>query len=128
MEELKIGLRGRAETVVDPQNVAAAMGSGALPVFATPALLGLMEKAAWEAVQPCLAPGQATVGTHIELDHLAASPLGAQVWAEATLEEIDRRRLRFSVRAFCGGEEIGRGVHDRFIVDAARFMAKAERK
>ncbi len=125
MSELTIGLKGHAETTVNEQNTAAAMGSGLLPVFATPAMLALMEKASVNAVQPFLGKGQGSVGTRLEVSHLSATPLGMTVRAESELIEQDRRKLRFAVRAWAGEELIGEGVHERFIIDNARFMEKA---
>ena len=125
MSELLLGLKGHAETLVTEQNTAAAMGSGLLPVFATPAMLALMENAAALAVQPFLSEGQGTVGTRLEVSHLAATPIGILVRAESELIEIDRRRLRFTVRAWAGEELIGEGVHERFIIDNERFLEKA---
>lgn len=125
MSELQIGLKGVAETPVTEENTAAAMGSGLLPVFATPAMLALMENAAAASVQPCLAEGQGTVGTRLEVSHLAATPVGLTVRAESELIEIDRRSLVFTVRAWAGEELIGEGTHQRFIIDNARFLEKA---
>ena len=125
MKELIPGLKGRAETLVCEENTAAVMGSGLLPVFATPAMLALMEKAAAGSVQPLLDEGQATVGTRLEVSHLAATPLGLRVRAESELLAVDRRKLRFAVRAWAGEELIGEGVHERFIIDNARFLEKA---
>ena len=122
---LETGLRGSASTAVVPENTAAAAGSGALPVFATPCMIALMEQAALETVQPFLGEGQGSVGTRIEVSHLTATPVGMTVRAEAELTEIDRRRLVFSVRAFAGEELIGEGRHERFIVDNEKFMRKA---
>lgn len=125
MDALSIGLKGLAETLVTEENTAAAMGSGLLPVFATPAMLALMEKAAADSVQPFLPEGQGTVGTRLEVSHLAATPIGLSVRAESELIAIDRRKLRFSVRAWAGDELIGEGEHERFIIDNARFLEKA---
>ncbi len=125
---LLCGVKGSAETLVTPKNPAAAMGSGALPVFATPSMIALMEQAALLSVQPYLEEGQGTVGTKIAISHLAATPLGAKVRAETELVEIDRRRLSFTVRAYALGEKIGEGTHERFIVDSARFLQKTEAK
>ena len=96
---LEPGLKGSAETVVVHENTAAAVGSGALEVFATPSMIGLMEKAAMDAVMPYLAEGESTVGTEIHVTHDAALPLGFPVTAEAELVEVDRRRLSFRVLA-----------------------------
>ena len=125
MDALSIGLKGLAETLVTEENTAAAMGSGLLPVFATPAMLALMEKAAAGSVQPYLPEGQGTVGTRLEVSHLAATPIGLSVRAESELIAIDRRKLRFSGRAWAGDELIGEGEHERFIIDNARFLEKA---
>ena len=125
MDALSIGLKGLAETLVTEENTAAAMGSGLLPVFATPAMLALMEKAAADSVQPFLPEGQGTVGTRLEVSHLAATPIGLTVRAESELIAVDRRKLRFSVRAWAGDELIGEGEHERFIIDNARFLEKA---
>ena len=125
MDALSIGLKGLAETLVIEENTAAAMGSGLLPVFATPAMLALMEKAAADSVQPYLPEGQGTVGTRLEVSHLAATPIGLSVRAESELIAIDRRKLRFSVRAWAGDELIGEGENERFIIDNARFLEKA---
>lgn len=121
---MELGIKGLAETVVVHENTAAAIGSGALEVFATPSMIALMEKASMDSVQPYLEAGQSTVGTRIETSHIAASPLGAHIRAESTLVEIDRRMLTFEVKAFADGELIGEGRHQRFIVSADRFMEK----
>ncbi len=125
MDALSIGLKGLAETLVTEENTAAAMGSGLLPVYATPAMLALMEKAAAGSVQPYLPEGQGTVGTRLEVSHLAATPIGLSVRAESELIAVDRRKLRFSVRAWAGDELIGEGEHERFVIDNARFLEKA---
>lgn len=125
MAELYTGLRGEASTEVVFENTAAAVGSGALPVFATPSMLALMEKAALDSVQPFLEKGQGTVGTRLDVSHLAATPIGMRVRAESELMGIDRRKLTFRVRAWAGEELIGEGSHQRFIVDSERFLARA---
>ena len=125
MDALPIGLKGLAETLVTEENTAAAMGSGLLPVFATPAMLALMEQAAASSVQPFLPEGQGTVGTRLDVSHLAATPIGLTVRAESELIAVDRRKLRFAVRAWAGDELIGEGEHERFVIDNARFLEKA---
>lgn len=125
MDALSIGLKGHAETLVTEANTAAAMGSGLLPVFATPAMLALMEKAAAGSVQPFLDEGQGSVGTRLSVSHLAATPIGLPVRAESELLSVDRRKLLFSVRAWAGDELIGEGEHERFLIDNARFLEKA---
>ena len=123
---LQPGLKGTAETVVVHENTAAAVGSGALEVFATPSMIALMEKAALETVMPFLAEGESTVGTEIHVTHDVAIPLGFTVTATAELIEVDRRRLSFQVTACSGDEVIGKGTHTRFIVSQERFMQKVE--
>ena len=125
MEELRPGITGHAETTVNEKNTAAAMGSGLLPVFATPAMLALMEQAAASSVQPYLAEGEGSVGTRLEVSHLAATPIGLAVRAESELTLVDRRRLVFTVRAWAGEELIGEGRHERFIIQNQRFLEKA---
>ena len=125
MGELKTGLKGHAEVAVTHENTAAVVGSGALEVFATPAMVALMEKAALESVQPYLEEGQGTVGTRLEISHLAATTVGLTVWAESELVEVDKRRLVFIVTAWAGDEKVGEGTHQRFIVNNESFLAKA---
>lgn len=122
------GVKGFAETPVVYENTAAAMGSGALEVFATPGMIALMEKAAMGSVQPLLEPGQGTVGTEIHVSHLAATPIGMTVRAESELVAVEGRVLRFRVRAWAGEELIGEGEHKRCVVFNERFMAKAKSK
>ncbi|MDO5111248.1 MAG: thioesterase family protein [Clostridia bacterium] len=125
---LEIGLKGCAQTTVGTENIASTYSSGSLPVFATPAMLALMEQAAHTCVQPYLEEGQGTVGTLLNVKHLAATPLGMGVRAECELIEVDRRRLVFTVCAYDDVERIGEGVHERFIIDDSRFMEKARTK
>lgn len=120
--DLSIGMKYVSETVVDEGNTALSMGSGDLPVFATPAMVALMENAAMNAVAPCLAEGQTTVGGHISVAHLAPTKMGERVRAEAELKEIAGRKLTFGVRAMQGETLIGEGTHTRFVVDVERFM------
>ena len=125
---IEIGMRGRAETIVTPDNTARAAGSGLVPVFATPWMVALMENAAVQAVQGVLAPDEGTVGTRLDVTHDAATPVGMKVWAQAELTAIDRRALTFSVSAYDEAGLIGRGEHKRFLIDDAKFLAKAQGK
>lgn len=126
--ELKAGMKGRAETVVVPENTAQAVGSGLVPVFATPHMIALMENAAVNAVQAQLAAGEGTVGTRLDVTHDAATPVGMKVWAQAEVTAVEGRRITFAVSAFDGRERIGGGVHQRFIIQSERFLAKAQGK
>lgn len=121
---MELGIKGHAEVEVVHENTAAAVGSGALEVFSTPSMVALMEKAALSSVQPYLEDGQGTVGTRLEISHLAASPIGAHIRAESELVEIDRRMLCFEVKAYAGDELIGEGRHQRCIILNERFMEK----
>lgn len=125
MQELSIGLRGQAQTAVTQENTAQAVGSGTLPVFATPMMLALIEQAAWQSVAPYLEAGQSTVGTRLEVSHDAATPVGMTVRAETELTEVQGRKLVFQVTAYDDAGPIGRGVHERFIVFDEKFTAKA---
>ncbi len=122
------GLTGQATTVVEPQLTARHLGSGVVSVFATPEMIRLMERASVNALAAHLAPGQQSVGTAVNVRHLAATPLGATVTARAELVAIEGRRLTFRVSAHDGAELIGEGTHERALIDLARFQAKAEAK
>lgn len=125
---LELHIKGTAALTVTDEVTAAAVGSGMLPVFATPSMIALMEKAAAESVAPQLDAGMTTVGTKLDVAHTAATPVGMTVRVETELTEIDGRRLIFTVRAFDELGEIGSGTHERFIVNAEKFLAKAEIK
>lgn len=120
----KIGMNFTSTVVVTQENSAAALGSGFLPVFATPAMVALMENAAMKAVAPVLEQGATTVGAEINTTHIKPSPIGATVSATATLVAVEGRKLMFDVEARDEVGLIGKGTHVRFIVDAERFMAK----
>lgn len=120
-----VGVRAEATTVVVTENTAAAVGAGGVEVFATPMMIALMENAAWRAVADHLDEGFVTVGTLVNVRHLAATPLGQQVRASAELIEIDRRRLVFRVEAYDEQQKIGEGIHERFIVQLQRFLQKS---
>lgn len=122
---LKKGLAASATAAVAAENTAAAMGSGDLEVFATPAMVALMEHAALEAVAAELPEGATTVGAEMNVTHIKPSGLGAAITATAVLTEVDGRRLTFNVGARDGAGMIGEGVHVRYVVDRARFLAKA---
>ncbi|MBQ2154040.1 MAG: thioesterase family protein [Oscillospiraceae bacterium] len=122
------GIKGIGEVVVTEELTAMRIGSGLLPVYATPMMIALMENTAANSVQPYLEEGQGTVGTRVDVSHLAATPLGMTVRVETELTEIDRRRLVFSVHAFDDAGLIGEGTHERFIVNNEKFMLKANSK
>ena len=123
---LQLGVQGHAQTIVTSLNTAKAMGSGLLEVFATPAMVALMEQAAVNALN--LTVGQSSVGTSLSITHTAATPLGAKVSATAELIEIDRRRLVFSVEVWDEAGQIGVGKHERFIIEIESFLVKAQNR
>ena len=125
---ITVGIRGEKSVKVTNENTAASMGSGLLPVFATPSLAALMEKTCAESVQTELEEGFGTVGTLITCAHTSASPVGCTVTCKSELVEVDRRRLVFRVTASDELGPVGEGTHERFIIDNARFMKKAEEK
>ena len=125
---LKTGIKGSGQAVVTEELTAGAMGSGELPVYATPALCLLAEETAWRSVAAFLEPGQGTVGTRLEIAHIAATPLGGHVRCETELTELDRRRLTFSVTVWDEAGKIAEGTHERFVVDNERFLRKANER
>lgn len=112
------------EQTVTPNESALSMGSGDMEVFATPAMVALMEQAAMLAAKKLLQDGESSVGIEISTSHLKASRIGSTIRATATLEQQDGRRLKFRVEAYDGDTLIGEGSHTRFIVDKSRFLAK----
>ena len=123
-----VGMKIRVEEVVTEQNTAICAGSGTLPVFATPFMCALMEKAAWMAIAPALNEGDSSVGTKLNISHVSATPVGLKVWAESEVTAVDGKRIEFKVTA--GDEKgiIGEGTHERFIVTDERFLARAAKK
>lgn len=128
MSELAPGIFAELEHVVTDDDTAAKWGSGLVPVFSTPALVGLMESAAVQALTGHLQPGQTTVGGRIDVRHLAATPVGMQVRARAELIAVEGRKLVFKVQAWDAIELIGEADHERFVIDEAKFVAKVGAK
>ena len=122
---ISVGAVGTASTVVTPENTAAAVGSGSLPVFATPYMIALMENAACNAIADALEDGQSSVGTKLDVSHDAATPVGMHVTAKAELVEVDRRRLVFRVTASDDAGPIGQGTHERFLPRRRRKRAES---
>ena len=128
---LNKGIIGKEELIVTEENTAKVVGSGGLEVFATPALIALAEKTAFQSVAEHLEEGQSTVGTHIDIKHIAATPVGMKVTCETELIEVDSenpRRLVFSVNVYDEVEKIAEGTHERFIIYSERFQNKANGK
>ncbi len=126
--QLKIGIIGKHEEKVELDNTAAKFGSGLVEVYATPAMIALMEKTAMLSVIPYLPTGHGSVGTEVNVKHLKATPIGQTVTCESELIEVDGRKLIFKVVARDEEGEIGHGTHTRFIIDTAKFMAKLQKK
>ena len=127
MTELAVGLKGTREVVVTPELATRHLAESE-NVLATPMMIWLMEETCHYTVRPYLGPGQQTVGTLVCVKHLAATPLGMKVRAEAEVVEVDRRRVKFRIEAYDEKEKIGEGEHERFVVDMERFLAGLKKK
>ena len=125
---LKEGIKATKELVVTKELSAQNMGSGLLPVYATPAMIAFMENTAFESVAQYLEEGCGTVGTALNVKHVAATPVGMKVICETELIKVDGRALTFSVKAYDECGLIGEGVHERFIITEDKFMAKTNAK
>ncbi len=122
------GIKGRQEEVVTAELTAGHIGSGTVRVLATPMMVALMERTSRLSVKPYLEEGQETVGTRVNVSHVAATPVGMKVWCESVLEEVDRRRLVFRVRVYDECGLVGEGEHERFIIDEKKFQSKTDAK
>jgi len=125
---LTVGIKGKEEVLVSEANSAKTLGSGTLDVFATPAMIALMEKTAWMSVAPHLEEGWGTVGILLQVTHDAPTPFGMNVWCESELVEIDGRRLVFDLAAYDEKGKIGGGRHERFLIQNEKFQLKANKK
>lgn len=125
---MEVGIKFSTEITVDSTQSAATMRSGTLDVFATPAMVALIERTAWNSVSPYLEQGQTTVGTALNIKHAAPTPLGMKVRCDTVLTEIDGRRLTFKADVYDEIGLIGSGTHERYIVNADKFQAKADAK
>ncbi len=121
-------IRNKIERVVDTDITAEKMGSGELTVFATPAMVALIEETCWRSVAQKFGAEMSTVGTRLEISHLAPTPVGMKVWCESELIEEDGRKLKFAVKVYDEAGLVGEGVHERFVVDREKFMSKAQAK
>jgi predicted thioesterase len=122
------GLNAEVEITVGDSETAAHLGSGSIAVYATPALVALMENAAIRALDGHLPSGYTTVGGRIDVRHLAATPIGMQVRARAELVEVQGRKLNFRIQAWDEIEQIGEASHVRFVVDESEFMGRVKEK
>ena len=128
MSNLSPGITGEKSIAVTIDNTALAMGSGTLKVFATPAMLALIEGCCAESVEEHLPEGITSVGTKVEIEHLAASPLGASIFCKSKLVATDGRQLDFEVEVYDAAGLIGKGKHTRFTVDAQKFLDRTYAK
>ena len=125
---LETGIKGTKTIAVTEENTAKAYGSGELDVFATPAMIALIEQTAWQSVAGELADGEGTVGTKVDVSHISATPIGMSVRCETKLIEVDRRRLVFAAEVFDDAGKIGEGTHERFLIQNESFLQKAKEK
>ena len=122
------GLKGSVEIIVGEEHTAPHVGSGRVHVLATPVMVNLMEAAALQAVEGLLPAGHQTVGTHLDITHVAATPVGMRVHAYAELTKVEKRTLTFSVYAEDEKERIGEGIHERIIINLERFDQRMQEK
>lgn len=125
---LQTGIKATKEITVTTEQTAKVMGSGTLDVFATPAMIALMENTAYESVLAQLDEGCGTVGTALNVKHVAATPVGMKVRCESELVKMEGRALTFSIKAYDESGLIGEGEHERFIIFNEKFQAKADAK
>ena len=125
---IKVGITGETKDVVNESNIAKTLRSGELKVYATPAMVALMEEAAYKSIQDELEEGKGSVGILMNIKHLTSTPIGMEVIAKSELIEIDRKRMVFKVEAFDERGKIGEGIHERFIIDNEELQNKTDNK
>ncbi len=126
--EITVGMKGTVKTVAEKEDTALEVGSGSLLVYATPCMVALMEGAACEAIGACLPEEKTSVGTYLQIDHISATPVGLEVWAEAEVTEVAGSTVTFQVTAYDEAGKIGEGIHKRAIITAQRFLEKTYAK
>lgn len=125
MRSIPVGAKGSFGLVVAPEHLASRFKDATLPpVLATPVMIMIMENAALNAIKPYLDAGESALGTHVDVRHLAATPVGRRVTGEAEVTRVDGHRVEFSIRASDGSEEIGVGRHERMVIDSNKFAAR----
>jgi fluoroacetyl-CoA thioesterase len=124
MAEIPIGTKGEFHTVVSDKFATSFLGLEDAKVLSTPHMIGLMEKTCRDTVLPLLEPGYDTVGTHVNVSHLAAAPLGAELHFRVEVTAVNERRIEFRVEAATDREKVGEGAHQRTIINVAKFAAK----
>jgi fluoroacetyl-CoA thioesterase len=128
VKPVPVGTKGKFEKIVGADDLASRLDPSLAPVMSTPTMIGMMELAAMDALRPYVEPGENSVGAGIEVQHVAATPPGHRVRAEAEVTKVEGRRLEFRVRAFDEAEEIGSGTHRRAVIDAAKFNQRLQPK
>lgn len=126
--EITVGMKGIVRTNVEKADTALEVGSGSLLVYATPCMVALMEGAACEAIEQAIPDDKTSVGTYLEINHLSATPVGLEVWAEAEVIAVDGSMITFKVEAFDEAGKIGEGIHKRAMINVQRFLDKAYTK
>ena len=126
--EITIGMKGKVSTLVEREDTALEVGSGSLLVYATPCMVALMEGAACEAIASALPDGKTSVGTALHISHLAATPVGLEVYAEAEVTEVEGNTITFALTAYDETGKIGEGTHKRAIITTQRFLDKVYSK
>ena len=128
LSRLEVGMRGTAEIVVGEEHTAPRIGSGRVRVLATPVMINVMEAAALAAVEHLLPPGHQSLGTHLDVGHYAATPVGMRLRSTAEVTKIDGRAIEFRVEAHDDTERVGDGTHVRVVVNVERFDRRVQRK
>lgn len=126
--EITVGMNATVRTTAEREDTALEVGSGSLLVYATPCMVALMEGASCEAIAEAIPEEKTTVGTHLQIDHIAATPVGLEVWATAEVTAVDGNIITFSVQAFDESGKIGEGIHKRAIINTQRFLDKTYAK
>src|SRR6266542_2096423 len=127
-ENLKPGLKGTAELIVGAEHTAPRVGSGRVHVLATPVMINLMEAAALDAIEALLPQGHQSLGTHLNVGHYAATPVGMGLRATAAVTKVEGRTIEFRIEAFDDRERVGDGTHTRVVVNVERFDQRVQRK
>ena len=126
--EITAGMKGEARAFVEREDTALEVGSGILLVYATPCMVALMEGAACEALANALSEEKTSVGTYLQIDHVSATPVGLEVWAEAEVTAVEGSIVTFHITAFDEAGKIGEGIHKRAVITTQRFLDKTYSK
>lgn len=128
MNNIAVGTTFRSQTIVGNNMFASYLGSGTLEVYATPAMIGMMENAAMNCIAQFLDESESSVGSNINVSHISPTPAGVDVYAVATVTAIDGKKIDFSLEAYDSFGKIGEGTHTRYVIDSEKFMHKANSK